>query len=106
MKRVSLWRVVSLLLLFGVAGCSTLTDALNERAAGGAETPADSALRADIMFRLREDPMTSSHAFGVSVDHGSVVLRGWVPDDATRLRARSVVASTPGVVRVEDRLTR
>ncbi len=106
MKAMSLWGMMFLLLSFGLVGCSTLTDALNERAAGGATTPEDAALRSDILTRLSEDPVTAQHAFAVSVDHGMVVLRGWVPDDTTRLRARSVVASTPGVIRLEDRITR
>ena len=106
MKCVSMWRLLAVVLSLGVIGCSTLTDALNERAGGGVGTPEDAALRADILDRLREDPVTADHAFAVSVDHGMVVLRGWVPDDATRLRARSVVASTPGVIRLEDRITR
>ncbi len=106
MKYVSLWRIVCVGLLMGVTACSTLTDALNERASGGAESPEDAALRSDVLARLRDDPMTGEHVFGVSVDNGVVILRGWVPDDTTRLRVNSVVRSTPGVVEIDDRLIR
>lgn len=106
MKSVPMWRMLCVVLTMGVAACSTLTDTLNERASGGQEAPEDAALRAEILDRLRDDPVTASHVFGVSVDQGGVVLRGWVPDDTIRLRAHSVVWSTPGVVRVEDRLSR
>lgn len=106
MKSVSVSLIVCVGLLMGLTACSTLTDALNERASGGTEAPEDAALRADILTRLRDDPVTGDHVFGVSVSHGTVVLRGSVPDDATRLRVHSVVRSTPGVVQIEDRLAR
>lgn len=106
MKYLMMWRMLCVGLLLVVVGCSTLTDTLNERASGRVEAPEDAALRSDILIRLSEDPVTAQHVFAVSVNQGVVLLRGWVPDDTTRLRARSVVASTPGVIHLEDRLTR
>lgn len=95
------------LLMLSLVGCSSLTDSMNEQAAMGTNvSEADMELRMDVIDRLQTDGITSRYTFGVVSESGVVTVYGSVPDEATRLRVRSVVESTPGVVQVHDQLRR
>ncbi len=84
-------------------GCSALTDSLNRRAG---TDPRDMEIRLEIMDRLQRDHLTARQAISVSVQEGVVMLRGTVPDDMTRHRVRTIAVSVPGVLVVEDQLSR
>lgn len=92
-------------LAFGVTGCGTLTDALNQRSQTEASAE-DLRLQQDVLNRLQQDPVTARHSVAVESRDGRVAVYGTVPDDMTRHRILNVVRGTPGVVAVHDRLAR
>lgn len=87
-----------------VAGCSSITDSLNQRA-GAAEDPMDTRLRVEILGRLQSDAVTMHQAYGIAVQDGMVRLTGVAANDMVRYRAISIIQNTPGVRQVDDRMT-
>lgn len=90
--------LVVLTLLFS-AGCAT-TSTLDGAAA------VDADIVSEIQDRLRSDPMTARHTFGVTSSSGVVTLTGSVKSVQARAQALNIAAGTPGVTEVVDRLYR
>lgn len=87
-------------ILLGAGGCTT-APAPGE---AGDEALADSRLTAEIVRRLRDDPVTAPHAFGIFVSDGVVKIEGSVSGGYVRSRAVAIARSTPGVKDVQDNL--
>jgi len=64
----------------------------------------DEALVESVERALREDAATTSLSLAVTVRHGVVRLRGWVPGLEDDDNAEAVAARVPGVVEVLDEL--
>ncbi|HXH68597.1 MAG TPA: BON domain-containing protein [Candidatus Limnocylindrales bacterium] len=67
--------------------------------------PSDDSLTTSIKAKLYSDPLLKSASVDVSVKDGIVTLTGQVPDDAARLSAQHIAATTPGVKTVVDQTT-
>ena len=88
-RRKMLCSTLSLLLLF--------TFACNK--------PSDDAVTTSIKAKLYSEPLLKSASVDVSAKDGIVTLIGQVPDDAARLAAQHIAATTPGVKTVIDQTT-
>src|SRR5882762_1375028 len=88
-RRKLLFATLSLLLLF--------TFACNK--------PSDDAVTTSIKAKLYSEPLLKSASVDVSANDGVVTLTGQVPDDAARLAAQHIAATTPGVKTVVDQTT-
>lgn len=82
--------------LWFAAGCALLNSVK--------PAPAADDLRARVLQRLADDPISRSGVFGVELNGDVVQLRGTVRSAAERMRVLSLVSGTPGVASVEDRL--
>ncbi|HET7106671.1 MAG TPA: BON domain-containing protein [Candidatus Acidoferrum sp.] len=89
LRRMFRFSTLSLLLLF--------TFACNK--------PSDDAVTTSIKAKLYSEPLLKSAAVDVSSKDGIVTLTGQVPDDAARLAAQHIAATTPGVKTVVDQTT-
>ena len=83
--------------LFGCAGLAP--DSKEVVAAPGD----NEALVNNIQIRLFNDPVTSRMKLGLAADDGIVTVTGRIDNPSARLRAISVVRSTPGVRGVIDK---
>jgi hypothetical protein len=86
LRRKLLFPTLSILLLF--------TFACNK--------PSDDAVTTSIKAKLYTDPLLKSASIDVAAKDGIVTLTGQVPDDAARLAAQHIAATTPGVKTVVD----
>ena len=93
------WLAVTLL---GAGGCATTSETNYENSA----TISDSDVEHDAQDRLRSDPITSKQTFGVAVQSGVATLTGSIKNTQARARALNIVAGTPGVTEVIDRMYR
>jgi len=67
--------------------------------------PSDDAVTTSIKAKLYSEPLLKSASVDVSAKDGIVTLTGQVPDDAARLAAQHIAATTPGVRTVVDQTT-
>ena len=67
--------------------------------------PSDDAVTTSIKAKLYSEPLLKSAAVDVVAKDGIVTLSGQVPDDAARLAAQHIAATTPGVKTVVDQTT-
>jgi outer membrane biosynthesis protein TonB len=88
-RRKLLFPTLSLLLLF--------TFACNK--------PSDDAVTTSIKAKLYSEPLLKTASVDVVAKDGIVTLTGQVPDDAARLAAQHIAATTPGVKTVVDQTT-
>lgn len=93
------------LLAGGVAGCAALTDTANRRASADMSED-DLRVTREVLNRLQDDVVTGQLSIGAESSNGVVTLYGSVPDDVTRHRVLNVVRGAPGVMSINDRLTR
>ena len=89
LRRKLLFATLTLLLLF--------TFACNK--------PSDDAVTTSIKAKLYSEPLLKSAAVDVTAKDGIVTLTGQVADDAARLAAQHIAATTPGVKTVVDQTT-
>src|SRR5579862_4346014 len=71
----------------------------------GCNKPSDDAVTTSIKARLYSEPLLKSASVDVAAKDGIVTLSGQVPDDAARLAAEHIAATTPGVKTVVDQTT-
>jgi len=90
LRRKLLFPALSLLLLF--------TFACNNK-------PSDDSVTTSIKAKLYSEPLLKSASIDVVAKDGIVTLTGQVPDDAARLAAQHIAATTPGVKTVVDQTT-
>src|SRR5258708_21475888 len=67
--------------------------------------PSDDAVTTSIKAKLYSEPLLKSASVDVIAKDGIVTLTGQVPDDAARLAAQHIAATTPGVKTVVDQTT-
>jgi hypothetical protein len=67
--------------------------------------PSDDAIATSIKAKLYSEPLLKSASVEVIAKDGIVTLSGKVPDDAARLAAQHIAATTPGVKTVVDQTT-
>ena len=67
--------------------------------------PSDDAVTTSIKAKLYSEPLLKSASVDVTAKDGIVTLTGQVPDDAARLAAQHIAATTPGVKTVVDQTT-
>lgn len=89
LRRKLLLAPLSLLLLFAFA-CNK---------------PSDDAVTTSIKAKLYSEPLLRAASVDVTAKDGIVTLTGQVPDDAARLAAQHIAATTPGVKTVVDQTT-
>ena len=100
MKATTVLAVLGMTVLLGAGGCATSS----EQGESDEVAVADTRLTSEILRRLRDDPVTAPHSFGVFVRDGVVVLEGAIPKGYVRSRAIGIARSTPGVQNVLDKL--
>ena len=74
-------------------------------AAGCAKAPGDAALATNIKAAMFSDAQLKGAALDLTVEKGVATLSGTVPSDGAHLEAYKVVSQTPGISRVNDRVT-
>ncbi len=67
--------------------------------------PSDDTITTEIKAKLYSEPLLKSASVTVTAKDGIVTLSGQVPDDAARLAAEHIAATTPGVKTVVDQTT-
>jgi BON domain-containing protein len=67
--------------------------------------PGDDTVTTSIKAKLYSEPLLKSASVDVTAKDGIVTLTGQVPDDAARLAAQHIAATTPGVKTVVDQTT-
>ena len=67
--------------------------------------PSDDAVTTGIKAKLYSEPLLKAASINVVAKDGIVTLTGQVPDDAARLAAQHIAATTPGVKTVVDQTT-
>ena len=72
---------------------------------GNVGKPSDDAVTTSIKAKLYSEPLLKSASVDVVAKDGIVTLTGQVPDDAARLAAQHIAATTPGVKTVVDQTT-
>jgi hypothetical protein len=71
----------------------------------GCNKPSDDDVTTSIKAKLYSEPLLKSATIDVVAKDGIVTLSGQVPDDAARLAAQHIAATTPGVKTVVDQTT-
>jgi hypothetical protein len=71
----------------------------------GCNKPSDDAVTTSIKAKLYSEPLLKSASVDVTAKDGIVTLTGQVPDNAARLAAQHIAATTPGVKTVVDQTT-
>jgi len=71
----------------------------------GCNKPSNDAITTGIKAKLYSEPLLKSASVDVTAKDGIVTLTGQVPDDAARLAAQHIAATTPGVKTVVDQTT-
>jgi hypothetical protein len=71
----------------------------------GCNKPSNDTITTGIKARLYSEPLLKSASVDVTAKDGIVTLTGQVPDDAARLAAEHIAATTPGVKTVVDQTT-
>ncbi|MBU1693836.1 MAG: BON domain-containing protein [Verrucomicrobia bacterium] len=100
MKAAKILAMCGMAVLLGVGGCATVP----EPGESGEMAVTDARLTSEILRRLRDDPVTAPHAFGVFVRDGVVTIEGSVAGGYVHTRAIAIVRSTPGVKNVLNTL--
>ena len=72
---------------------------------GNSGKSSDDAVTTSIKSKLYSEPLLKSASVDVTAKDGIVTLSGQVPDDAARLAAQHIAATTPGVKTVVDQTT-
>jgi BON domain len=72
---------------------------------GNVGKPSDDAVTTSIKAKLYSEPLLKSASVDVTAKDGIVTLTGQVPDDAARLAAQHIAATTAGVKTVVDQTT-
>jgi len=72
---------------------------------GNSGKSSDDAVTTSIKAKLYSEPLLKSASVDVTAKDGIVTLSGQVPDDAARLAAQHIAATTPGVKTVVDQTT-
>jgi len=90
LRRKLLFSILSSLLLLFTFACNK---------------PSDDAVTTSIKAKLYSEPLLKSASIDVVAKDGIVTLTGQVPDDAARLVAQHIAATTPGVKTVVDQTT-
>jgi len=83
----------------GLAGCRT-----SEYTQSSTQYQADRQLALDVAENLRRAPDSTFPDVAVSANHGQVILRGHVLNDALRAQAVQIAAQVPGVTGVVNDL--
>src|ERR1700721_1385805 len=78
---------------------------LNFGGCGNVGKPSDDDVTTSIKAKLYSEPILKSASVEVTAKDGIVTLSGQVPDDAARLAAQHIAATTPGVKTVVDQTT-
>jgi hypothetical protein len=71
----------------------------------GCNKPSSDTITTSIKAKLYSEPLLKSASVDVTAKDGIVTLTGQVPDDAARLAAEHIAATTPGVKTVVDQTT-
>jgi hypothetical protein len=71
----------------------------------GCNKPSNDTITTSIKAKLYSEPLLKSASVDVTAKDGIVTLTGQVPDDAARLAAEHIAATTPGVKTVVDQTT-
>jgi BON domain len=71
----------------------------------GCNKPSNDTITTSIKAKLYSEPLLKSASVDVAAKDGIVTLTGQVPDDAARLAAEHIAATTPGVKTVVDQTT-
>jgi BON domain len=71
----------------------------------GCNKPGNDAITTGIKAKLYSEPLLKAASVDVAAKDGIVTLTGQVPDDAARLAAQHIAATTPGVKTVVDQTT-
>lgn len=100
MKAAKILVMGGMAILLGAGGCATAP----EPDESGEVAITDAHLTGEILRRLRDDPVTASHAFGVFVRDGVVTIESAIVSGYVRSRAMAIARSTPGVKNVPDKL--
>src|ERR1700689_1150992 len=72
---------------------------------GCARGPSDAALAESINAQIFADQQLKGSSLSVSVNQGVATISGNVSDDSARLEAYKIAAQTPGVKKVDDRMS-
>ncbi|MEE3279091.1 MAG: BON domain-containing protein [Pseudomonadota bacterium] len=94
--------VVCLVAVFATPGCQNYLMGSEGRTIG--EYTDDRGIHAIVKVRLIKDEDISARRINVDVHKSVVTLYGRVRSESERRRAKELVVSVKGVVRVEDRL--
>ncbi len=102
-KNVKSLRAIACLVLavlaLGLAGCRTSAYTHTDT-----QRRADRQLALDVADKLREAPDSTFPDVAVSANHGRVLLRGYVSNDALKAEAGQITAQVPGVTGVDNDL--
>jgi len=74
-------------------------------AAGCSKGRSDQVIATDIKAKMFSDPQLKTANLDVTSQNGEVTLMGEVPSDAARYQAFKIAAETPGVTKVNDRMS-
>jgi len=95
MKKLMWGCVLTVVAGLGLAGCGSLPPPVE-----------DQGVTKAVMERLYQDELIRRQVLAVSVQNGVATMHGTITDEALRLRAKSIVQSTPGVTEVLDETSR
>ncbi len=91
MRRSAVWFLALLLTIGVAAGCN--------------KARSDQDIATDIKAKLYSDPQLKGSGVDVAAKSGEVTLSGEVPSDTARYAAYKLATETPGVAKVNDRMT-
>ena len=93
-------------LALGLAGCRTTeyTQTGTEYTHPATQRYADRQLALDVADDLRKAPDSTFPNVAVSANHGRVLLRGFVSNEALKAEAGQIAAQVPGVTEVVNSL--
>jgi len=74
-------------------------------AAGCSKGRSDQAIATDIKAKMFSDPQLKTANLDVAAQNGEITLIGEVPSDAARYQAFKIATETPGVTKVNDRMS-
>jgi len=74
-------------------------------AAACSKTPSDQQITTAVKARMFSDPQVKTANLEVTAKNGEVTLSGEVPSDAARFQAYKLANETPGVTKVNDKMT-
>ena len=74
-------------------------------AAACSKTPSDQQITTAVKARMFSDPQVKTANLEVTTKNGEVTLSGELPSDAARFQAYKLASETPGVTKVNDKMT-